>query len=56
MQALPILGCLPAAQAAFIMDVHFTNLLSVVEHYSAHRTLGPELSEKTDLVEYLKSL
>jgi len=52
----PLAGLFARSKGGFYHDGRFTNYLAVVEHYNAHFTLNLNSSEKTDLVEYLKSL
>lgn len=44
------------SKGGFYHDGRFANLLDVVNHYDACKKLGLSKEEKTDLVEYLKSL
>jgi hypothetical protein len=46
----------PFKQTGFYHDGRFATLLDVVNHYNGVMNLGLTESEKTDLVEYLKSL
>jgi hypothetical protein len=46
----------PANRGKYYHDGRFKTLLDVVNHYNTHFSLGLTAQEKTDLVEYLKSL
>ena len=46
----------PANKGRYYHDGRFPTLLDVVNHYNTHFSLGLTAQEKTDLVEYLKSL
>ena len=46
----------PANKGRYYHDGRFQTLLDVVHHYNTHFSLGLTAQEKTDLVEYLKSL
>lgn len=46
----------PANQGRYYHDGRFQTLLDVVNHYNTRFSLGLTAQEKTDLVEYLKSL
>jgi hypothetical protein len=46
----------PANKGRYYHDGRFATLLDVVNHYNTHFSLGLTAQEKTDLVEYLKSL
>jgi hypothetical protein len=46
----------PANRGKYYHDGRFATLLDVVNHYNTHFSLGLTAQEKTDLVEYLKSL
>jgi hypothetical protein len=46
----------PANKGRFYHDGRFQTLLDVVNHYNTHFSLGLTAQEKSDLVEYLKSL
>ena len=46
----------PANKGRYYHDGRFKTLLDVVNHYNTHFSLGLTAQEKTDLVEYLKSL
>ena len=46
----------PANKGKYYHDGRFKTLLDVVNHYNTHFSLGLTAQEKTDLVEYLKSL
>lgn len=52
----PLAGLFARTKGGFYHDGRFPDLHSVVEHYNTHFALGLSPSEKTDLVEYLKSL
>lgn len=46
----------PANKGRYYHDGRFKTLLDVVNHYNTHFSLGLTAQEKTDVVEYLKSL
>ena len=46
----------PANRGKYYHDGRFATLLDVVNHYNTHFSLGLTAQEKSDLVEYLKSL
>jgi cytochrome c peroxidase len=46
----------PANKGRFYHDGRFATLLDVVNHYNVRFSLGLTTQEKSDLVEYLKSL
>jgi hypothetical protein len=46
----------PAHKGRYYHDGRFPTLLDVVNHYDTHFGLGLTGQEKSDLVEYLKSL
>jgi hypothetical protein len=52
----PLPGLHARTKGGFYHDGRFATLLDVVNHYNAHRSLGLTDAEKSDLVEYLKSL
>jgi hypothetical protein len=52
----PLKGLWTHSQGGFYHDGRFPSLLDVVNHYDGHFGLGLTAGEKTDLVEYLKSL
>ena len=52
----PLRGLWTHQKGGFYHDGRFATLLDVVNHYDAHLALGLSAAEKTDLVEYLKSL
>jgi hypothetical protein len=52
----PLKGLWPHMQGGFYHDGRFVTLLDVVNHYNEHFQLGLSEQEKTDLVEFLKSL
>ncbi len=52
----PLRGLFAHTKGGFYHDGRFRTLLEVVEHYDQHFSLGLSLTEKSDLVEYLKSL
>jgi hypothetical protein len=52
----PLKGLWTHTQGGFYHDGRFATLLDVVNHYDAHFGLGLTNQEKSDLVEYLKSL
>lgn len=52
----PLAGLWTHQKPGFYHDGRFASLGAVVEHYNAVKTLGLSEQEKTDLVEYLKSL
>jgi cytochrome c peroxidase len=52
----PLKGLWSHQKGGFFHDGRFATLRDVVEHYDATFSLGLASAEKTDLVEYLKSL
>jgi CxxC motif-containing protein (DUF1111 family) len=52
----PLQGLWTHTRGCFYHDGRFATLLDVVEHYDSFRGLGLSPQEKSDLVEYLKSL
>jgi len=52
----PLRGLFTRTKGGFFHDGRFPTLLDVVNHYDSFRNLGLTASEKSDLVEYLKSL
>jgi hypothetical protein len=52
----PLKGLWTHTKGGFYHDGRFATLLDVVNHYDTHFGLGLSDSEKSDLVEYLKSL
>jgi len=52
----PLKGLWTHTEGGFYHDGRFATLLDVVNHYDAHFGLGLTKQEKSDLVEYLKSL
>jgi hypothetical protein len=52
----PLKGLWTHTKGGFYHDGRFATLLDVVNHYDTHFGLGLTNSEKSDLVEYLKSL
>jgi cytochrome c peroxidase len=46
----------PANRGRYYHDGRFATLLDVVNHYNTRFSLGLTAQEKSDLVEYLKSL
>ncbi len=52
----PLGGLFARAKGGFYHDGRFANLSAVVDHYNQHFGLTLTPAEKTDLVEYLKSL
>jgi len=52
----PLRGLFAHQKGGFYHDGRFKTLLDVVEHYDQHFGLGLSSTEKSDLVEYLKSL
>ena len=52
----PLRGLFARAKGGFYHDGRFATLMDVVNHYNNHRALGLTESEKSDLVEFLKSL
>jgi len=52
----PLKGLWTHTKGGFYHDGRFATLLDVVNHYNTHFSLGLTDAEKTDLVEYLKSL
>jgi cytochrome c peroxidase len=52
----PLAGLWTHNKRGFYHDGRFTTLLDVVNHYDTTFTLGLTAPEKTDIVQYLKSL
>jgi hypothetical protein len=52
----PLKGLWTHTEGGFYHDGRFATLMDVVNHYDAHFGLGLSNQEKSDLVEYLKSL
>jgi cytochrome c5 len=52
----PLRGLFARAKGGFYHDGRFATLPAVVDHYDSALTLGLSASQKTDLVEFLKSL
>ena len=52
----PLNGLWTHTKGGFYHDGRFATLLDVVDHYDSCKNLGLNAGEKTDLVEYLKSL
>lgn len=52
----PLAGIFSRPKGGFFHDGRFATLLDVVNHYNTTFSLGLTAAEKTDLVEYLKSL
>jgi hypothetical protein len=52
----PLRGLFAHSKGGFYHDGRFSTLADVVEHYNSHLNLRLSEQEKTDLVEYLKSL
>lgn len=52
----PLRGVWARANGGYYHDGRFANLLEVVDHYNDHLNLKLNDTEKSDLVEYLKSL
>jgi hypothetical protein len=52
----PLKGLWTHTKGGFYHDGRFGSLRQVVDHYDRHFSLGLTTAEKTDLVEYLKSL
>jgi hypothetical protein len=52
----PLKGLWTHTKGGFFHDGRFATLQQVVDHYDSHFALGLTPAEKTDLVEYLKSL
>ncbi len=52
----PLKGLWTHTKGGFYHDGRFATLLDVVNHYNTHLNLGLIDTEKSDLVEYLKSL
>ena len=52
----PLRGLFARAKGGFYHDGRFPTLRDVVDHYDAHFKLGLAAGDKSDLVEYLKSL
>ena len=52
----PLRGLWTHTKGGFYHDGRFADLAAVVNHYDTHLSLGLSAGEKTDLVEFLKSL
>jgi hypothetical protein len=52
----PLMGLWTHAKGGFYHDGRFATLLAVVNHYDSLFLLGLTDAEKSDLVEYLKSM
>lgn len=52
----PLRGLHTHMKGGFYHDGRFATLMDVIEHYDAHFSLGLQAGQKSDLVEYLKSL
>lgn len=52
----PLAGLWSHAKAGFYHDGRFATMRDVVDHYDGHLKLGLAAGDKSDLVEYLKSL
>jgi hypothetical protein len=52
----PLKGLWTHTKGGFYHDGRFGSLRQVIDHYNGHFSLGLTSAEKTDLVEYLKSL
>jgi hypothetical protein len=52
----PLRGLWTHTKGGFYHDGRFPTLRAVVDHYDAHFNLGLTAQQKTDLVEYLRSL
>lgn len=52
----PLSGLFARSKGGFYHDGRFATYLDVVNHYDHHFSLGLSVSQKNDLVEYLKSL
>src|ERR1700754_1416119 len=52
----PLKGLWTHSKGGFYHDGRFATLCQVVDHYNRHFALGLTSAEKTDLIEYLKSL
>jgi hypothetical protein len=52
----PLRGLWAHPKGGYYHDGRFADLMAVVEHYDQHRKLGLSQAEKSDLVEFLKSL
>ena len=52
----PLRGLFTRARGGFYHDGRFATLDDVVAHYDAHFSLGLTAAERSELVEYLKSL
>jgi hypothetical protein len=52
----PLKGLFAHSKGGFFHDGRFATLMDVVDHYDTHLNLGHSDAEKTDLVEYLKSI
>ena len=52
----PLAGMVAKSKGGYYHDGRFATLNDVVDHYDSHFSLGLSVSEKQNLVEYLKSL
>jgi cytochrome c peroxidase len=52
----PLGGLFARSKGGFYHDGRFADYIDVVNHYNDYFKLGLTTSEKSDLVEYLKSL
>ena len=52
----PLGGLFARTKGGFYHDGRFATMATVVDHYNNHLVLNLTVSEKNDLVEYLKSL
>jgi hypothetical protein len=52
----PLRGLFVRTKGGFYHDGRFKDLAAVVDHYNGHLRLGLSAAERSDLVEYLKSL
>lgn len=52
----PLAGMVAKSKGCYYHDGRFATLNDVVDHYDSHFSLGLSVSEKQNLVEYLKSL
>ena len=52
----PLAGLFVRAKGGFYHDGRFADLAAVVDHYDRHRQLGLTAAERSDLIEFLKSL
>jgi cytochrome c peroxidase len=52
----PLGGLFARAKGGFFHDGQFPTLMDVINHYNTHFSLNLTSEEKSNLVEYLKSL